>query len=137
MLNYVGEHHLDEPLKGIGLFALYGGVVLYLLGHIGFRLRNMGSVNVPRVVTVFVLVGLVPLMAKVPALVALGGLAAVCAGSSASRSGGTPMPGHDSVTPKSTPKGNEMNRPGALWRHRPHAGRPARAGSAMTVPRCG
>jgi low temperature requirement protein LtrA len=80
VLNYVGEHHLDEPLKGIGLFALYGGVVLYLLGHIGFRLRNMGSVNVPRAVTVVILAALIPVMAKVPALVALGGLAAVCAG---------------------------------------------------------
>jgi hypothetical protein len=80
VLNYVGAHHLDEPLKGIGLVCLYGGVVLYLLGHLGFRLRNLGSVNVPRVVTIVLLVVLLPFIGGIPALGQLALLAAICAG---------------------------------------------------------
>jgi low temperature requirement protein LtrA len=83
VLGYAGDpqaHDLSDPLTGVGLYALYGGVVLYLLAHLGFRLRNMGSVNLPRLVTIPVLVGLVPVAAQVPALVALAMLAAVCVG---------------------------------------------------------
>jgi low temperature requirement protein LtrA len=83
VLNYVAgvdDHTLSDPLKGIALYALYGGVILYLLGHIGFRLRNMRSVNWPRVVAVGLLVALVPVAALMPALAALGLLTAVCVG---------------------------------------------------------
>jgi low temperature requirement protein LtrA len=81
VLGYVGDvahHDLSEPLKGIGLYALYGGVILYFLGHFGFRLRNMGSVNWPRTVAIVVLAALLPVAALVPALVALAMLAVVC-----------------------------------------------------------
>ncbi|MFG3420680.1 low temperature requirement protein A [Micromonospora sp. NPDC047730] len=83
VLSYVGDgsaHDLTDPLHGLGLYALYGGVVLYLLGHLGFRLRNMGSVNWPRAVTVVLLVALVPLADRLPALAALAVLAVVCVG---------------------------------------------------------
>ncbi|WP_091108167.1 low temperature requirement protein A [Micromonospora citrea] len=83
VLSYVGdgvEHDLTDPLHGLGLYALYGGVVLYLLGHLGFRLRNMGSVNWPRAAAVLLLVGLVPLADRLPALAALAMLAVVCVG---------------------------------------------------------
>ncbi|MER7891017.1 low temperature requirement protein A [Micromonospora sp. NPDC094482] len=83
VLAYVGdgtEHRLTDPLHGLGLLALYGGVILYLLGHLGFRLRNLGSVNRPRLVTVAVLVVLVPVADRLPALGALALLAAVCVG---------------------------------------------------------
>ncbi|RLP86506.1 low temperature requirement protein A [Micromonospora sp. BL4] len=83
VLAYVGdgtEHELSAPLHGLGLLALYGGVILYLLGHLGFRLRNMRSVNWPRVATVLLLVALLPVAGHLPALAALGLLAAVCVG---------------------------------------------------------
>ncbi|MFC8620404.1 low temperature requirement protein A [Micromonospora purpureochromogenes] len=83
VLSYVGdgtEHELTDPLHGIGLYALYGGVILYLLGHLGFRLRNMRSVNRPRAVTTVLLVLLIPVADRLPALAALGLLAVVCVG---------------------------------------------------------
>jgi low temperature requirement protein LtrA len=83
VLSYVGdgaEHDLTDPLHGLGLYALYGGVVLYLLAHLGFRLRSMGSVNWPRAAAVLLLVGLVPLADRLPALAALAMLAVVCVG---------------------------------------------------------
>jgi low temperature requirement protein LtrA len=83
VLSYVGDtahHALADPLRGIGLYALYGGVILYLLGHVGFRLRNMRSVNLPRVVAIVALAALTPVAALVPALAALAMLAAVCVG---------------------------------------------------------
>jgi hypothetical protein len=80
VIEYVAdtEHHdLTDPLTGIPLLALYGGVVLYLLGHVGFRLRNVHSVNRQRVVTSVVLVALIPVTWQLPALASLGVLAAV------------------------------------------------------------
>jgi low temperature requirement protein LtrA len=81
VLGYVGdtEHHsLSDPLHGLGLYALYGGVVLYLLGHLGFRLRTMRSINRPRLAAALVLVALTPVAYRVPAIAALAMLAAVC-----------------------------------------------------------
>jgi low temperature requirement protein LtrA len=82
VIEYVAdtEHHdLTDPLTGIPLLALYGGVALYLLGHIAFRLRNVRSLNRQRAVTVGVLVALVPVAWQLPALASLGLLAAVLA----------------------------------------------------------
>jgi low temperature requirement protein LtrA len=71
-----GEDHLAQ-----GRAALYGGLVVYLLGQAVFRLRNVGGVNRPRaVVAVALLVGipafdaassLVQLVAPAVVLVAL------------------------------------------------------------------
>jgi len=75
---YVGdtEHHgLTDPLSPTPLWAMYGGVALYLAGHLGFRMRNIGSINPPRAVAVVVLL-LAPLgLQFVPALAALAVLA--------------------------------------------------------------
>ncbi|MEO8106153.1 MAG: low temperature requirement protein A [Actinomycetes bacterium] len=59
--------HVDEPLKVIPAFGLFGGVALYLLGHIGVRLRAIGTVNRTRVALVVVLFALIPLGTVVPA----------------------------------------------------------------------
>ncbi len=83
VLEYVGDtehHHLDDPLKGLGLYALFGGVVIYLLGHVGFKWRTMHKVGVSRLVTAGLALIAVPLVAKVPALGQLGVLAALLAG---------------------------------------------------------
>ena len=42
--------HVDEPLKTVPAVALCGGVALYLLAHVAFRLRNVGSLNKQRLV---------------------------------------------------------------------------------------
>jgi low temperature requirement protein LtrA len=71
VLEYVGDtehHHLEDPLKGIGLYALFLGVVLYLLGHVGFKWRTTHRVGVSRLITAALCVVAVPALAKVPAL---------------------------------------------------------------------
>ena len=71
------EHELSDPLELLPLVAMYGGVVLYLLAHVAFRYRNVQSLNVQRVVVSLLLVALIALATQMPALAALGQLAAV------------------------------------------------------------
>jgi low temperature requirement protein LtrA len=47
--------HIDEPLKLIPAVALCGGIALYHAAHILFRLRNIGTLNKHRSVTVVLL----------------------------------------------------------------------------------
>ena len=61
----------DDGHVDAGRYALYGGIVCYLVGHVLFRLRNVGGVNVARVVA-----GL-SLLAGIPTLGGLGTLAQV------------------------------------------------------------
>jgi low temperature requirement protein LtrA len=63
--------HVDEPLKLVPAIALFGGVALYYAGHVGFRLRNLGSVNRVRFTALIVSLALIPLGVEVDALVAL------------------------------------------------------------------
>jgi low temperature requirement protein LtrA len=69
--------HVDEPLKTIPAVALFGGIALYYAGHVGFRLRNVGSINRPRSVAVLVCLVLIPPATEVDAGVALGAAALV------------------------------------------------------------
>src|SRR3954453_4988985 len=72
-----GHHALSDPMTGTPLWALFGGVAAYLLAHLAFRERNLGSVNVPRGVTgARLLLGPPPLRPP-PALAQLGVLAAI------------------------------------------------------------
>ena len=71
--------HVEDPLETVPAVALCGGVALYLLAHIAFRLRNVRSVNRPRLVTAAVLLALIPLATSVPALAALSAVAVLCA----------------------------------------------------------
>ena len=68
---------ISEPLKTIPDVALFGGLAVYLLAHVAFRLRNMGTVNVQRVVVAVVLLALIPVGLAVPALVSLSVVAAL------------------------------------------------------------
>jgi len=45
-----------------GRYALYGGLVSYLCGHLLFRLRNVGSINPARATAAVVLLVLIPLL---------------------------------------------------------------------------
>jgi low temperature requirement protein LtrA len=73
-------HQVDSPLPAVVSFMLCGGVALYLLGHIAFRLRNRGTVNRQRLVVAGICLALIPVGTHAHALVTLACLAAVCAG---------------------------------------------------------
>ena len=62
---------VDEPLKTIPSVALFGGVAVYYAGHIGFRLRNVRTLNRPRLVALVVCLALIPVGTEVDAIVAL------------------------------------------------------------------
>ncbi|MDX6248187.1 MAG: hypothetical protein QOF10_1547 [Kribbellaceae bacterium] len=83
VLEYVGDtehHHLEDPLKGIGLYALFFGVVLYLLGHVGFKWRTSRRLGVSRLITAALVVVAVPALGKAPALAQLAVLTALLTG---------------------------------------------------------
>jgi low temperature requirement protein LtrA len=63
--------HPDEELKAVPAFALYGGVAIYLLGHVAIRLRGARTLNRQRLGLALVLFALVPVAMSVPADVAL------------------------------------------------------------------
>jgi low temperature requirement protein LtrA len=80
VLEYVGDtahHDLDDPLKGTGLYCLYGGVALYLLGQVGFKWLMAHIVSLLRLGTAAGLVIAAPLVRGVPALGQLAILAVV------------------------------------------------------------
>jgi low temperature requirement protein LtrA len=68
--------HIGEPLDGPHAVALLCGVALYLLAHVGLRLRNAHSLSVQRLGLALILVALVPAALEVPALATLAGVAA-------------------------------------------------------------
>jgi low temperature requirement protein LtrA len=72
--------HVGEPLGTIPAVALCGGVALYLLGHNAFRLREVGSVSVPRLVVAVVCLGLIPAGVSVSSILTLAVVALVLCG---------------------------------------------------------
>ena len=72
--------HVGDPLGTIPAVALCGGVALYLLGHNAFRLRDVGSVSVPRLVLAILCLALIPLAVSVPSLATLAILAVLLCG---------------------------------------------------------
>ena len=68
-----------DPLGMVPATALCGGVALYLLGHNAFRLRDVGSVSILRLIAAAVSLALLPLAIVAPALVALGAVAVLLA----------------------------------------------------------
>jgi low temperature requirement protein LtrA len=77
---YVGDtshHSLTDPLPATALWAMYGGVAAYLIAHLAFRLRNVGSINRPRAVVALIVLVAPLAVGDLPALAALGVLAGV------------------------------------------------------------
>src|SRR3954451_17504783 len=72
--------HLHEPLDTVPAVSLCGGVALYLLAHIAFRLRNVGTLNRQRCVAVVLALALIPVGTHADALVTLVLLALLCSG---------------------------------------------------------
>jgi len=62
---------IEAPLKVIVSVALFGGMALYLLAHVAFRLRNIGTLNVQRLVVSVLLIALIPVGALLPSLTSL------------------------------------------------------------------
>lgn len=61
--------HVDEPLHQETAFALVGGLAIYLLAHVCFRLRHIRSINQPRLALSVVLLAFVPFADEPDALV--------------------------------------------------------------------
>ncbi|HEU5211925.1 MAG TPA: low temperature requirement protein A [Gaiellaceae bacterium] len=72
--------HVGDPLHLVPAVALCGGVALYQLAHVAFRLRNMGTWGVRRLVCAGILLALIPVSLALPALVTLALVAVVSAG---------------------------------------------------------
>ena len=68
---------VGEPLKTVPAVALLGGSALYLLGHVAFRLRNVGTLNRQRLLCAVGLLALVPVAVELPSLATLALLAGV------------------------------------------------------------
>ena len=68
---------IDAPLQTVVSAALFGGIALYLLAHVAFRLRNTNTVNVARLVVSVILIALIPFGALLPSLTSLGTLAGI------------------------------------------------------------
>jgi low temperature requirement protein LtrA len=79
VLEYVGDtghHTLSDPLQGVPLAALVGGVVVYLLAHVVFKWLTVHTWSYFRLATAAALLLAWPLLGKVPAI---GQLAVVAA----------------------------------------------------------
>jgi low temperature requirement protein LtrA len=68
--------HPGDPLKDMPAVALCGGLALYALGMVAFRLRNTGTVARARIVTAVVCLALIPVAMEAAGLVTLPLLAA-------------------------------------------------------------
>jgi low temperature requirement protein LtrA len=70
--------HVDASLENVPAIGLVGGIALYLLAHVALRLRIGGGWGRGRPIAALVLLGLFPVARHVPAVAALGFVAAVC-----------------------------------------------------------
>ena len=68
---------VDSELHAVAAASLCGGVALYLVALSGFKRRNIGSFNYPRLVAAAVLAALAPVAVVVPALLSLALVACV------------------------------------------------------------
>jgi low temperature requirement protein LtrA len=71
---------LTGSLGAVPAAGLFGGIALYLLAHVVLRLRIGGGLGRGRPVAAVLLIALLPVATVVPAIAALGIVAAVCVG---------------------------------------------------------
>jgi low temperature requirement protein LtrA len=69
--------HVGRPLALVPAATLLGGTALYLLAHVAFRLRNVGTVSVRRLLCALLLIALIPATRSVAALGTLAIIAGV------------------------------------------------------------
>jgi low temperature requirement protein LtrA len=72
--------HVDEALVIEASTALFGGVALYLLGHVAIRWRNLHSLNRPRLTVAVLCAACVPLGAELNAVASLALVTALAVG---------------------------------------------------------
>jgi low temperature requirement protein LtrA len=80
VMSYVGGadgHDWTDPIHGVPLYALHGGVALYLLAHVAFRLRNVRSLSKQRLTAAVLLLALIPIGDDIGALADLALVTAV------------------------------------------------------------
>jgi low temperature requirement protein LtrA len=70
--------HVEDPLATVPAVALCGGLALYFLAHVAFRLRLDRTFGPGRSAATIVLFALTPAALELPALAALALVAAVC-----------------------------------------------------------
>ncbi len=83
VLEYVGDdvfHDLSEVLPTLPLAAMFVGVALFVFGNVAFKFRSIRRMSLHRVVVGVLLLVLIPVAGGMPALAALGLLAAVMVG---------------------------------------------------------
>jgi low temperature requirement protein LtrA len=68
---------VDDALEVVPATAAMGGTAIYLLAHVAFRLRNLGTLNPQRLACAILLFALLPVALELPALATLGVLAGV------------------------------------------------------------
>jgi hypothetical protein len=68
---------VDDALEVVPATAAFGGTAIYLLAHVAFRLRNVGTLNPHRLACAVLLFALLPVAVELPALATLGVLAGV------------------------------------------------------------
>jgi low temperature requirement protein LtrA len=68
---------VGDPLRWQTATALPGGAALYLLAHVAFKLRSLGTVSVQRLVAAGVSIALIPMARRVDALVTIAAVGAV------------------------------------------------------------
>jgi low temperature requirement protein LtrA len=69
--------HVDHELDTVPAVALCGGAAVYFLALSAFKRRNIGSFNYPRLVAASALIVLAPIATAIPALLAVGLVAAI------------------------------------------------------------
>jgi low temperature requirement protein LtrA len=72
--------HVDEALSLEASTALFGGIALYLLGHVAFRWRNLHSLNRARLVAALVCAACIPLGTELNAVASLALVTALATG---------------------------------------------------------
>ncbi len=69
--------HVEDPLKIEIAVALAGGLAIYLLAHVAFRLRNVSTLSRQRLLTAAASLALIPVATEIPALATLAILGAL------------------------------------------------------------
>ena len=69
--------HVTDPLHLVPAVALGGGVALYLLAHVAFKRRAVGTWSMQRLVAAAIMLALIPVWHEVAAVAALAGVVAL------------------------------------------------------------
>jgi len=91
--------HVGDPLEWAAATALVGGAALYLLAHVAFRRRTLGTFTVQRLVAAVLLVGFVPVAHRIEPLSPSASSPPCCGRPSPSSPSATPRPGGRSEAP--------------------------------------